>query len=245
MYVVLTVKVSFYSVVGRNRAYNAYRYLCRFLHNVAKRSCYLYLSVSVKYQRFNFKHISANFGISETVYRAYLIIFGDTLGQKLSPTKVFLYVFSLNGQLCKLFIFNKSLCRFSYYVGKCSFKISHTGFFGVVIYYLNDSSVVYSEHLFAHTVARELLGKQVVFSYGKLFCFCIGVQVDYLHSVKQGAGNGIEPVCRCYKETVGEIEWHLNKVVSEVFVLLRVEHLEKCRGGIAVRISCDFIYLIE
>src|SRR5690348_17998719 len=59
--------------------------------------------------------------------------------------------------------------------------------------------------------------------------FRVSLEVDDLHAVAQGVGNGIEHVGGGDEQHPAEIEGDVQVVVAEGGILLRVEHLEQDR----------------
>src|SRR6185437_16270341 len=70
-------------------------------------------------------------------------------------------------------------------------------------------------------------------------------ELDDLHPIAQRARNGLEHVGGGNEENVAEIEGQCEIVVAESRVLLRVEHLEQRRGGIALKARSELVDLIE
>ena len=229
MYVQITllIEIRVDSVFGGYRTDVAYGDLRRFLHNVAERSRYLYLSVTLKGEDLDLQHRAADLGIRKTVDYADLVLLGNSLGQKLSLTEIFLDIVRFHDELLQLTVLNEALCRLSYQLGKSSLKISHSRLGGVIINYFAYRAVVDLKHLLVQTVTLELLGKQVIFRDSELLCFCIRRELDDLHSVKQRAGDGVKLICCCYKNALREVEGHLHEMVAEVLVLLSVKHLKQ------------------
>ena len=76
---------------------------------------------------------------------------------------------------------------------------------------------------------------------------CLGVarQLDDLHPVAQRRRDRIEQVARGDEEHLREVEGHLEVVVLEGVVLLRIEDLEQGRGRIATEVHADLVDLVE
>ena len=79
----------------------------------------------------------------------------------------------------------------------------------------------------------------------KFFLARIAGQLDDLHAVEQWPRDGIERIGCRDEQHVGEIERHLDKMVAERVVLLRVEHLQKRRGRVAAVIVSELVDLVE
>jgi hypothetical protein len=70
-------------------------------------------------------------------------------------------------------------------------------------------------------------------------------QLDHLHAVAQRAGNRVEQVRRGDEEHAREVEGHVQVVVAEARVLLRVEHLEQGGGGVAAEVGPELVDLVQ
>jgi hypothetical protein len=73
----------------------------------------------------------------------------------------------------------------------------------------------------------------------------IAGQTDHFKTIAQRGLNRIEPVGRGDEEDVGQIERQVEIMIGKSVVLLRVEHLQQSRGGIAAEVRTDFVDLIE
>ena len=71
------------------------------------------------------------------------------------------------------------------------------------------------------------------------------MQPQHFHAVLQRAGNGVQHVCRRYEQHLRQVVLHIEIVVLEVGVLLRVEHLEQCRGRIAAEIRGHLVHFVQ
>ena len=85
----------------------------------------------------------------------------------------------------------------------------------------------------------------MLFSDIELFDAGIGRQFDDVHTVAQGRGDRVGVVGGGDEHHVGKIERQIDIVVDKSVVLLTVEHLEQCRGGIALVIGAELIDLVE
>ena len=79
----------------------------------------------------------------------------------------------------------------------------------------------------------------------KFFLARIAGQLDDLHTIEQWPRDRIKRIGRRYEQHVGEIERHLDKMVAERVVLLRVEHLQKRRGWVAAVVVSKLIDLVK
>ena len=90
-----------------------------------------------------------------------------------------------------------------------------------------------------------LLGHQVFLRDVNLLDFGVARQLDDLHPVAQRLRNWIHPVGRGDEQNLREIERHVEIVVAERAVLLRVQHLHQRRRRIAAEIASEFIHFVE
>src|SRR5436309_2355282 len=65
------------------------------------------------------------------------------------------------------------------------------------------------------------------------------------HPVAKSRMDRIEQVRRGHEQHAGEIEGYAEVMVAEGVVLLRIEHLEQGRGGIAPVIHPQLVHLIQ
>ncbi len=91
----------------------------------------------------------------------------------------------------------------------------------------------------------HLLGQQMVFGNLEFFFAGVAGQLNDLHTVAERAGNGAQCVGSYDKEYIRKVERHLDIVVSERMVLLRIKHFEQCRGRIPPVVVAQFVHLIE
>ena len=91
----------------------------------------------------------------------------------------------------------------------------------------------------------ELLGPEVF--TGNLHLFLLGVagQVDDFHAVAQGGLDGIERVGRGNEQNLAQVVFYFQVVIGEGGVLLRVQHFEQGRAGVAAEVAAHFINLVE
>ena len=79
----------------------------------------------------------------------------------------------------------------------------------------------------------QLLGHQVILGNHELLFIGIGAQSDDLHTVQQGSGDGIQGVGGSDEHYIGQVEGNLNIMVPIGAVLLRIQHLQQRRAGVA------------
>ena len=91
----------------------------------------------------------------------------------------------------------------------------------------------------------ELLGHEVLLGDVHLLLEGVAGQLQDLHAVAERRGDGIEQVGGGDEHDLREIEGHVEVVVGEAEVLLRVEHLEERRAGIAAEVGPELVDLVE
>ena len=62
---------------------------------------------------------------------------------------------------------------------------------------------------------------------------------------RSAGGIGVEDVGGGDEQHLGQVERHVEVVVREGVVLLRVEHLEQRRGGVAAEVGAELVHLVE
>ena len=123
-------------------------------------------------------------------------------------------------------------------------KIAHTGLAGVAV---NDGVQCAGRqgHAAVKAVVFQLLGQQVALGNVELLGAGIAGQLDHIHTVIEGAGDGRGIVGRCDKQHLAQIERDIQIVVLEGAVLLGVQHLKQCAGGVALVIACQLVDLVQ
>ena len=101
------------------------------------------------------------------------------------------------------------------------------------------------ELLFADAVRGTLLGQQVVQRDADLLLHQVARDVDHLHAVAQRRGYIAHVVGRGDEEHFRQVVFHVEVVVVESRVLLRVEHLQQRARRIAVVRNRNLVHLVE
>ncbi len=97
----------------------------------------------------------------------------------------------------------------------------------------------------ADAVLLDLPGDQVLECDVYLFLFRVALQLDDLHAVAQRIGNGIEHVRRGNEQHLRQIERHVEVVIAEAEVLLRIERLQQRRRRIAAKVASYLVDFVE
>src|SRR3546814_8278794 len=77
-----------------------------------------------------------------------------------------------------------------------------------------------------------------------LLVFGVARQTYDFHTIEQCRRN-IQGIAGSHEHYIGQIEIDLDVVILEGMVLLRVQHLEQCRGRIATKIGAHLVDLVE
>ena len=94
-------------------------------------------------------------------------------------------------------------------------------------------------------VRRQLLGHQETLRDLDLFELGVAGQLQHLHAVAQRGWHGIQGVGGRDEHDPGEVERYVEVVVAEIFVLLRVEHLQQSRRRVTAPVGTDLVHLVE
>ena len=91
----------------------------------------------------------------------------------------------------------------------------------------------------------ELLGDEELLRDFQLLVLEIAGQTDHLHPIQKRWRNGLHHIGGGEKHDLRQIEIHLEVMIVERAVLLRIEHLEQGRRGIAPEVHAHLIHLVE
>ncbi len=94
-------------------------------------------------------------------------------------------------------------------------------------------------------VLLQLLGQEVAPRDLVFFVGDIPGEPDDLHAVRQHLGDGVDGIGGGDEEHVRQVEGRVDIVVAEFHVLLRVEHLQERRGGVALEALAQLVDLVE
>ena len=78
-----------------------------------------------------------------------------------------------------------------------------------------------------------------------LLLFGVSGQLEDLHAVAQRLGNRIEPVRGHHEDHLRQVKRHVEVVIAERRVLLRIEHFHQRRGRIAPEIAAELVHFVE
>ena len=108
-----------------------------------------------------------------------------------------------------------------------------------------DGPVGHPQLALLQAVALHLLGQQVALGNLKLLLVGVAGQLDDLHPVQQGPGDGVGGVGGGDEQHVGQVEGHLQEVVPEGAVLLHVQHLQQGGGRVAPVVPPQLVDLVQ
>ena len=82
---------------------------------------------------------------------------------------------------------------------------------------------------------------------GDLYLLVVSVaaEIDYLHAVAQADGNAPQRVGGSDEHHLGDVVGHVQEMVGELVVLLRVQHLEQGRRGVAAPVRAHLVDLVH
>ena len=130
--------------------------------------------------------------------------------------------------------------------GDFAFEIPHAGFTRVAV---NDlaQTVVGELDLLAHleSVLVRLLGNQVLVGDLDLLDFDVARELDDFHAVSQRLRNRIDHVRRGDEHHLGQIKRHVQIVIAERTILLRIEHFHQRRRRIAPEIASELVHFVQ
>ena len=78
-----------------------------------------------------------------------------------------------------------------------------------------------------------------------LLIFRISRDFHQLHTVKKRSRDSLNIICSSNKQYLGKILGNLHIVIIELTVLLRIQNLQKCCGGISLIIAAGLVDLIK
>ena len=109
------------------------------------------------------------------------------------------------------------------------FKLPHTTLSGVLFNYLFKSRLVevgLLRGVFSQPRVLQFAWHKVAFGNLDLLFGDVTTHLDKLHTVEQGARNGVKVVGGSNKQHARKVEINIEIVVVEGIVLLRIEHFE-------------------
>ena len=136
-------------------------------------------------------------------------------------------------------------CRLSADRADLALEIPDTCFTRVPENHRAQPVVGEAQRLGCEAVVGHLLGHEVLARYLELLDLGVAGKLEHFHAVAQRRRNRIQHVGRGDEEDLRQIERHIEVVVAERVVLLRVEHFEQRRAGVAAEVRSELVYLVE
>ena len=99
--------------------------------------------------------------------------------------------------------------------------------------------------LFGEPGRLQLLRNQIAPGDLLFLLLAVAGEPQDFHAIQQRLRNGIERIRRCDEQHLRQIERQVQIVIAERLVLLRIEHLEQCRGRIATEIAAQLVHFVE
>ena len=121
-------------------------------------------------------------------------------------------------------------------IADLALQIPDAGFAGIAADDRGQAVVGEDDVLVAEAGGLALLLDEILLGDFEFLDLGIAMQPENLHAVLQRAGNGVEHVCRSDEEDLRQVVFHVEIVVLEAGVLLRVEDLEQRRSRVAAEI---------
>ena len=97
----------------------------------------------------------------------------------------------------------------------------------------------------SYAVLFDLARNQILECDVNFFFLGVSLQFDDLHAITQRFGHGIEHVRSCNEQHLRKIEWHIQIVVPERRILLRVKRFEQRGTRIAAKITSHFVDFVQ
>ena len=202
--------------------------LRRLLHDVAEVAGQLQLARAVEHCDFDIEHFPADGRPGKAAHETDLVLRVNVLRFKARGAEIVGH--AAGAQLHALALAERdALGRLAADGGKIPLEHTHAGFARIERDDLADGIVAHAQLRRLEAVLFALLGQQVLLCDLQLFLVRIARELDDLHAVEQRARDGIEGVGRQDEKHIRQVDWDLHKVIPEVAVLLRVEHLQQRR----------------
>ena len=216
----------------------------RLLHHIAQVAGQFNLAAAGHHIGLHLQQLTPHLGPGQAVDHAHQGLHGTPLRLIAAHTQHTLQAVTCNAYRLYIICHNTH-CRLPAYSGQLPLQHADAGLPGVPGDNLPDGVVRDAQLAALQAVALELLGQQVPLGNLQLFLIGIAGQLNDLHPVQQGPGNGVCGVGGGDEEHVGQVKGQLQKVVPEGAVLFPVQHLQQRRGGITVDIGGQLVYLVQ
>ena len=129
--------------------------------------------------------------------------------------------------------------------GDLPLQLSHSGFARVVVDQALECPVGQSHQLRLEAMLIQLARHQITLGDLEFFRGRITGQFDHFKPVAQRGMDRVEPVGGRDEEDMRQVEGHVEVVVGESIVLLRIEDLKQRGGRVSAKIRADLVNFIK
>ncbi len=130
-------------------------------------------------------------------------------------------------------------------IGDLAIQVPHACLARVILDHRADRLLAEFEVVRREPVLLALARHEVRLGDLDLLLLRVARDAQHLHAVPQRRRDRVQHVGRADEEDLAQVERHLEVVVREGEVLLRIQHLEQGRGGIAAKIRAELVHLVE
>ena len=205
----------------------------RLLHDVAQVAGELQLSGALHHIDFHFQGLAAYAGPGQARDQAHLVAARQTVRQEFADAQEVLQIAAGDGDFLWLLLGKQLHICLPANGPDFPLQVPNTGFPGIAADDLPNGVIRNAQLGLFQSVLFQLLGHQVILGNHELLFIGIGAQFDDLHTVQQGSGDGIQGVGGGDEHYIGQVEGNLNIMVPIGAVLLRIQHLQQRRAGVA------------
>ena len=216
-----------------------------FLHYIAQVASKLQFSGAIHHIDLNFQSFPANSSPGKSCNQPHLICTRKPIWQILTNAQKTFQISTGNRDALGSIRRQQLHIGFPTNLPKTALQVPNTGLPGVAGNNLPDRILRNPKLDFFQTVFLQLLGNQVVFGDHHLFFVSVGAQLNDLHSVKQGPGNGIQCVCSGDKHHIRQVNRNFQVMIPVRTVLFAIEHFQERCAGIPTIIGSHFVNLIQ
>ena len=226
MDVILREEFRFNAVVFRNGPEIADTGYCGFLHHIAQVTGELEIAFSGHDIDFDLQNFAAHAGPGKAGNDTNLGLAVHLGYGSFCPAEELFQIPYRNGYLLKAVLLNLQR-GFAADGAELAFQLTDAGFPGIARDNLFNGFVGNDQFLFLDAVGKHLLRNQVLLRNVNLLVFRIAADLDNLHPVQQGLGNGGSVIGRSDEQHLGKIDGDFDIMVGEPDVLLRIQHFQK------------------
>ncbi len=130
-------------------------------------------------------------------------------------------------------------------VAELALQVAHPGLARVIADDLHNRIVLERHVLLAQARLLALLLHQVLPRNLQLLLLGVPLQPQDLHAVLQRSGNRMQHVCRRHKQHLRQVVVHIQVVILERRVLLRIENLKQRARRIAAEVRRHLVHFVQ